>query len=212
MLQRITEFELQHISSPVLTGVAPEKAIQYFLNMAGTVHCSTVCIMNVLLVSEWSMELQYLSADTTCYLVLQQLPGTDESASVALGNTCPEYKAGFLSILTFSWIGPLARTGYRAPLTFDDMWSLPPYDDVDRVHSRFRKAWSRRQSGQKKPSLLWTIWRTVGHLFLAALPLKLITDLSQFVAPVFIKLLLDVVDNGDTTSGYIYSGELAVCL
>lgn len=143
------------------------------------------------------------------FFVSQRLPGTEESATVTIDNVCPEYKAGLLSILTFSWMGSLARTGYRAPLTFDDMWSLPPYDNVNKIHARFRKAWLRRQSWRRKPSLVWTIWDTVGYLFLAALPLKLITDLSQFIAPVFIKLILDIVGGRDTKMGYIYSGKIA---
>ena len=125
-----------------------------------------------------------------------------------MDNVCPEYTAGWLSILTFSWIGPLARTGYRAPLTFSDIWSIPPYDDVEKIHARFRSAWEKQISSRKKPSLVWTIVHTVGYLFLAAIPLKLVTDLSQFIAPIFINLLLKVVDEEDTTKGYIYSGEL----
>jgi len=41
---------------------------------------------------------------------------------------CPEWGAGVLSSLTFSWLSPLIRKGYKAPLQDKDIWTLPPTD------------------------------------------------------------------------------------
>eukprot|EP00803_Ostreobium_quekettii_P010076 evm.model.scf_1807.1 EVM.evm.TU.scf_1807.1 scf_1807:280-13061(-) len=143
----------------------------------------------------------------------EALAGADEVASVSIGNVCPEYRASIFSLLTFSWMGSLARTGYKAPLTFDDMWSLPPYDLVDRNHARFKAAWAT-ETKKKQPSLTRAMFDTAGYLVLAAIPLKLITDLAQFVSPVFINLLLDLnfSEPGATTRGYVYSGLVLVGL
>ncbi|CAD7704333.1 unnamed protein product, partial [Ostreobium quekettii] len=143
----------------------------------------------------------------------EALVGADEVASVSIGNVCPEYKASFFSILTFSWMGSLARTGYKAPLTLDDMWSLPPYDLVDGNHAKFKTAWSK-ETRKREPSLTRALFHTVGYLILAAIPLKLITDLAQFIPPKLIKLMLhlDFSQPGATTKGYIYSGVAFVGL
>lgn len=41
---------------------------------------------------------------------------------------CPEWGAGVVSSLTFSWLSPLIRKGYKAPLQDKDIWTLPPTD------------------------------------------------------------------------------------
>ena len=50
------------------------------------------------------------------------------------------------------------------------------------------------------------LWRFTRYLILTALPFKLVNDLSQFVAPTFLNLLLDVVSSGRPSSvGYMYA-------
>lgn len=51
-----------------------------------------------------------------------------------------------------------------------------------------------------RPRLFTAAWQTAAHLFLAALPFKLLNDASQFVAPVFINLLLASISGGDPVS------------
>jgi hypothetical protein len=43
-------------------------------------------------------------------------------------DVCPEWRAGLWSRLTFGWLSPLIKRGYKAPLTEADLWSLPPTD------------------------------------------------------------------------------------
>ena len=35
---------------------------------------------------------------------------------------CPEANANIFGRLTFSWMTPLMRLGYREPLIMDDLW------------------------------------------------------------------------------------------
>ena len=50
-------------------------------------------------------------------------------------------------------------------------------------------------------------WAVSRGLILVAIPFKLVNDASQFIAPVFINLLLGVVANGDPAAkGYFYAG------
>ncbi|GFR66633.1 LOW QUALITY PROTEIN: multidrug resistance-associated protein 1 [Elysia marginata] len=57
------------------------------------------------------------------------------------GTECPETFASFPSRLTFSWLTRLILTGYRKPLTSDDLWRLNPRDSSDIVVTRFARTW-----------------------------------------------------------------------
>lgn len=70
-------------------------------------------------------------------------------------DVCPEVRAGPLSRLTFSWMGPLMKRGYRAPLTFADVWRLPPADRSATLDQRFAHFWAaERQRNPENPSLV----------------------------------------------------------
>ena len=50
------------------------------------------------------------------------------------------------------------------------------------------------------------LWKFTRYLILTALPFKLVNDLSQFVGPTFLNLLLGVVSSGQPSSlGYMYA-------
>ncbi len=56
-------------------------------------------------------------------------------------------------------------------------------------------------------------FKTFKWLFLGALPFKLGNDASQFVGPIFLNLLLGVVENGGSaTAGYSYATLMLVLL
>ena len=50
------------------------------------------------------------------------------------------------------------------------------------------------------------LWKFTRYLILTALPFKLVNDVSQFVGPTFLNLLLGVVSSGQPSSvGYTYA-------
>lgn len=49
-------------------------------------------------------------------------------------------RAGFLSKLMFSWVNPLLTSGYKKPLSFDDVPSLVSDDEADIAHRNFSRA------------------------------------------------------------------------
>ncbi|KAI8474713.1 MAG: hypothetical protein J3K34DRAFT_518016 [Monoraphidium minutum] len=122
------------------------------------------------------------------------LPGG--AAAAAAARECPEARAGLLSRATFSWMNPLVRQGAKGPITAEDVWELPPGDRVEALEARFRVAWGRqlRERGAEGASLMAACWAVVsGGEFLRALPFKLLNDLSQFLGPSVLNLLLAVV-------------------
>ena len=56
-------------------------------------------------------------------------------------------------------------------------------------------------------------WRTFKWLFLGALPFKLGNDASQFVGPIFLNLLLGIVETGGSAVlGYSYATLMLILL
>jgi hypothetical protein len=76
----------------------------------------------------------------------------------------------------------------------------------NRLHHPDHRYWEQ-QLASKSPSLTAALWRTSGGLLIAAVPFKLTCDASQFVAPVFLNLLLaNTASGGPPTLGYVYAG------
>lgn len=156
--------------------------------------------------------LLWLAPDCRKMVLVEQGTGPDPDTAAYLPlhddeDVCPEVRAGPLSRLTFSWMGPLMKRGYRAPLTFADVWRLPPADRSATLDQRFAHFWAaERQRNPENPSLTLVCWQAVSHLFLPAIPVKMISDAAQFVAPVFINLLLSAVSSGaPDRTGYLLS-------
>jgi hypothetical protein len=66
---------------------------------------------------------------------------------------------------------------------------------VEVLEARFHAAWEQQLAayGPDKASLFAACRASVGHLFLGALPYKLINDAAQFVGPLILNRLLSVV-------------------
>ncbi|CAL8468910.1 g8451 [Coccomyxa elongata] len=134
------------------------------------------------------------------------------SSAPADETICPEATANIFSTITFSWVGGLMKKGYKKPLQFEDMWKLPPQDEVSNIASSFERAWQRELT-KKRPSLLMALWKTTWWLFVSALPFKLVNDGATFIGPIFLNLLLGVVSSGQSyTLGYTYAALMFVGL
>lgn len=61
-------------------------------------------------------------------------------------NPCPENDASFLSVISFWWLNSMVVTGFKRPLTRDDLWSLMPDDKSSYVVPRFLSEWKKETS------------------------------------------------------------------
>ena len=86
--------------------------------------------------------------------VLEWLVPKRLSAYDALGDEdeCPIEYANVFSILTFSWMTPMMKYGYKEFLTQDDLWNLRKRDSTRASAETFDEAWEE-QLEKKKPSL-----------------------------------------------------------
>ncbi|KAI9149228.1 ABC multidrug transporter [Paramyrothecium foliicola] len=101
-----------------------------------------------------------------------------------------EYKAGFFSLLTFQWMGPLMSTGYKRPLDQKDIWSVNPdracEPMTDRVKAEFKK---HIKKGSQYP-LLWALHDAFKWEFWLGGILALISSVFQVMAPFTLRFLI----------------------
>ncbi|XP_020586974.1 ABC transporter C family member 2-like [Phalaenopsis equestris] len=118
---------------------------------------------------------------------------------------CPERHTNIFSKIFFSWITPLMQLGYKRPLTEKDVWKLDSWDETETLNSRFQKFWLE-ESQRSKPWLLRPLHRSLGGRFWLGGIFKVGNDISQFVGPLILNLLLKSMQEGDPVwHGYVYA-------
>jgi ATP-binding cassette, subfamily C (CFTR/MRP), member 1 len=116
------------------------------------------------------------------------------SAYDALGDEdeCPYEYATVFSRLTFSWMTPLMRAGYKTFLTADDLWNLRPQDNTRNTSGAFESAWDLELQ-KKQPSLWIALGRSFGGPYLQGAIIKSFSDILAFVQPQLLRLLISFV-------------------
>jgi ATP-binding cassette subfamily C (CFTR/MRP) protein 1 len=112
-------------------------------------------------------------------------------------DVSPEENANIWSRLTFSWMDPLFRQGYREKkLNQNDlqMWKLAPANQAHALSQTFSRHWNQELS-TAKPSLAKAIIKTVGLTFMSAAPFKFAQDILGFVQPKLLRELLVFAQN-----------------
>ncbi|KAL3522804.1 hypothetical protein ACH5RR_015638 [Cinchona calisaya] len=137
--------------------------------------------------------------DNTAY---EELPGGEQ--------ICPERRANILSKVTFAWVNPLMKLGYRRPLTDKDVWKLDTWDRTETLVNTFHKCWVE-ESQRPKPWLLRALNRALGGRFWWGGFWKIGNDLSQFIGPMILNKLLKSMQDGDPAwIGYVYAFSIFV--
>ena len=146
-----------------------------------TAYFAVFCVSFALAVVEFGLE----------YLVPKK-----QSAYQALGDEdeCPIEYADVFSILTFSWMTPMMKYGYKQYLTQDDLWNLRKSDTTQAAGKVLADAWADELE-KKRPSLWVALFRGFGGPYFRATVIKTFSDLLQFVQPQLLKLLISFVDS-----------------
>ena len=131
--------------------------------------------------------------------VLEYLVPKRQSAYDALGDDdeCPIEYADIFSILTFSWMTPMMKYGYKNFLVQDDLWNLRKQDSTETTSRAFQEAWDR-QSKKKSPSLWVTMFSAFGGPYLLGAIIKSCSDILAFIQPQLLRLLISWVDSHRT--------------
>ncbi|KAH7348124.1 multidrug resistance-associated protein 1 [Pyrenochaeta sp. MPI-SDFR-AT-0127] len=109
-------------------------------------------------------------------------------------DECPYEYADVFSVLTFGWMTPLMKHGYKAFLTQDDLWNLRKRDSTRHTSQRFEDAWAHEME-KKHPSLWIALFSSFGGPYFRGAAIKTISDLLNFVQPQLLRLLITFVDS-----------------
>ena len=122
-----------------------------------------------------------------------------KSAYDALGDEfeCPLEYADIFSVLTFGWMTPLMKYGYKQYLTQDDLWNLRRVDSTEVTGNIMEKSWKKELS-KKSPSLWIAMFRGFGMGYISAGIIKTLSDALAFVQPQLLRLLITFVKSYDT--------------
>jgi len=127
---------------------------------------------------------------------LEYLVPKKQSAYDALGDEdeCPIEYADVFSVLTFSWMTPMMKYGYREFLTQDDLWNLRKRDTTEVTGRTLEETWSD-ELGKKRPSLWMAMFRGFGGPYFRGTVIKTFSDTLSFVQPQLLRLLISFVDS-----------------
>jgi ABC-type multidrug transport system fused ATPase/permease subunit len=129
-------------------------------------------------------------------LILEWLVPRKVSAYDALGDEdeCPLEYANIFSKLTFSWMTPMMKYGYKEFLTQDDLWNLAKRDTTRTTAGDFEAAWEQ-QMEKKNPSLWIALFSSFGGPYFTGAVIKTISDCLAFVQPQLLRYLISFVDS-----------------
>ena len=114
--------------------------------------------------------------------------------AIAEDGECPAEYATVFSKLTFSWMTPLMRHGYKVFLTENDLWSLAKSDQTKNTGESFEKAWSHELKHRpNSPSLWLALFKAYGGPYMFAAVFKVGNDVAQYIQPQLLRFLIDFV-------------------
>lgn len=127
---------------------------------------------------------------------LEYLVPKKQSAYDALGDEdeCPIEYADIFSVLTFSWMTPMMKYGYKEFLTQDDLWNLRKRDTTKITGAALEEAWADELE-KKRPSLWIALFRGFGGPYFRGTIIKTFSDTLSFVQPQLLRLLISFVDS-----------------
>ena len=133
---------------------------------------------------------------TIVEFALEYLVPKKQSAYDTLGDEdeCPIEYADVFGILTFSWMTPMMKYGYRHFLTQDDLWNLRKRDTTKATGSVMAESWAIELE-KKNPSLWIAMFRGFGGPYLRGAMIKTISDALAFVQPQLLRLLIQFVNS-----------------
>ncbi|KAJ4350561.1 ATP-binding cassette glutathione S-conjugate transporter ycf1 [Ascochyta clinopodiicola] len=121
----------------------------------------------------------------------------------ALGDDdeCPYEYADIFSVLTFGWMTPMMKRGYKHFLTQDDLWNLRKRDSTKHTAETFEENWTYEMENKKAPSLWMALFRSFGGPYFRGACIKTISDCLNFVQPQLLRLLISFVASYQAVNG-----------
>ncbi|PHH83725.1 hypothetical protein CDD82_3799 [Ophiocordyceps australis] len=136
--------------------------------------------------------------------------------AIAEDDECPLEYATVFSKLTFSWMTPMMRYGYKVFLTESDLWALAKPDQTRNTGDAFEEAWSSELKRRpKSPSLWLVLFRAYGGPYIVAGLFKIFNDAAQYIQPQLLRLLITFVssyNDQDSPQPVIQGASIALAM
>ena len=101
-----------------------------------------------------------------------------------------EYRASFLSLLTFQWMAPLMSTGYQRPLELNDIWLVNPNRAAEVLAEKFEASFQRRVARGDKYPLILALHETLKFEFWLGGICQLFASICQVMSPFTLRYLI----------------------
>ncbi|KAI9751310.1 MAG: hypothetical protein M4579_006126 [Chaenotheca gracillima] len=103
----------------------------------------------------------------------------------------PEYTASWWSVLTFTWMGPLMRLGYKRPLELNDIYLVNPNRSAELLSTRMYSSFKMRVARGDRYPLLWAMHETFRWEFWIGGMCRLSADIFQVISPFTLRYLIN---------------------
>ncbi|OGM41096.1 putative ABC multidrug transporter [Aspergillus bombycis] len=102
-----------------------------------------------------------------------------------------EYAAGFASLITFQWVAPIVKLGYKRELEIQDIWTVNPTRSVSILSDRLDEAFRvRLRHGGKRP-LAWALYDTLKVGLWVGILSQILSMCLLVLAPFVVRLLIE---------------------
>ncbi|KAE8148597.1 P-loop containing nucleoside triphosphate hydrolase protein [Aspergillus avenaceus] len=130
---------------------------------------------------------------------LEYLVPKKQSAYDALGDEdeCPYEYADIFAVLSFSWMTPMMKFGYKNFLTQDDLWNLRRRDTTRATGQSLVENWEHELQ-KDKPSLWMALFKSFGSPYFRGAVIKCGSDALSFVQPQLLRILIDFINSYTT--------------
>ncbi|KAJ5153186.1 abc multidrug transporter protein [Penicillium canariense] len=102
----------------------------------------------------------------------------------------PEYHAGILSRLTFSWMSSLMFKGYTRPLEVNDIWLVNPDRTTHKLAAELKVNFQSNIDRKSKRPLLRAIWQTFRKDAIIGAAAAFLSSSCQVIMPLVVKYII----------------------
>lgn len=122
---------------------------------------------------------------------------------------CPMEESDIFSILTFGWMTPLMKAGYKKFLTEDDLWNVRKKDSTQYTEEQFTKAW-QKELEKSRPNLWLALARAFGWPYVEGALYKVVQDILNYAQPLLLRYLIAFVSSYRTEKPQPLSTGLSI--
>ena len=144
--------------------------------------------------------------------ILEYLVPKNQSDYSAVQDESPYEYADIFAVLTFSWLSPLMKYGYKHYITQDDLWNLPHQDTTRVTGTELAKQWDKEVANKKSPSLWLALFKTFQGPYICGIILKCASDVFSFIQPQLLRILIAFIDSYRTDTPESPARGVAIAL